>query len=425
MSTTASSGNERTALWQPPERPEWVQRINEEGACMNLDGVVPFDAESFISSAQRATGLTDFGDDDWREPFQIIVKAMVDEADLNLIGRLRTRSEILQLLEARLQIEDWYSRHPEIDDEVVSSPIFIVGQGRSGTSVLCNVLDALPGHIAPKHWEMIFPCPPPEAASYHTDERIARGHAAIDQWNRVTPTIASMHEFGGEVPMECTQILGLGFRSSTWFDSLGQVPSYQMWLAQQDPQIALAYHERVLKLLQWRNPRRHWVLKDPMHLDRMPALLERYPDARFVWPHRDPTRALASTVSLLGTVQWGRTDHPFQFGAFEYVTNPDLTAGRFNAVIEQLDAGAIPEDRIHHMLYSDLVTDPKAAIEAMYAHLGLELTDAHRDTIDRYMAEHPREARPAHKLDLGPEELNSRDRQAFARYQERFGIPYE
>jgi hypothetical protein len=417
--------SERTAAWTPPERPEWVRRINDEGACMNARGVVPLDPASLISSAKEATGLDDFGDDDWREPFEILVKSFDTEADLNFIGRIRTRSEVLQLLEARLRIEDWYARHPEIDDQVVSAPIFIVGQGRSGTSVLSNLLDADPDNCAPKHWELIFPCPPPEAATYTTDPRIEAGHKLIDQWNRVTPTITSMHEFAGDVPMECCQTLGLGFRSSTWFDSLGQVPSYQMWLASEDPRIALRYHQRALKLLQWRNPRRHWILKDPMHLDRMPELLEVYPDARFVWPHRDPVRALASTVSLLGTVQWGRTDHPFRYGAFEYVTNPDFSAGRFNRVIDQIEAGEVPADRLYNMLYADLVSDPLAAIGAMYAHFGLPFTDDGRRAIEHYVDAHPREARPAHKVNLGDEEMNSRDRQAYLRYQEYFDIPYE
>ena len=51
-------------------------------------------------------GLSDFGSDDWYEPFRIFVRALEDESELTLIGRLMTRSDILMHLEARLRIED-------------------------------------------------------------------------------------------------------------------------------------------------------------------------------------------------------------------------------------------------------------------------------------------------------------------------------
>ena len=53
--------------WQPPPRPDWVQKVNEEGYCMNISSVVPLDAKSLLESAMRTTGLSDFGADDWRE----------------------------------------------------------------------------------------------------------------------------------------------------------------------------------------------------------------------------------------------------------------------------------------------------------------------------------------------------------------------
>src|SRR5262249_17880010 len=143
----------------------------------------------------------------------------------------------------------------------------------------------------------------------------------------------------------------------TWLDTFGQVPSYDRYIFAQDTSPAFAWHKKVLKLLQWRNPRQRWVLKDPMHLDRMPALLKEYPDAKFVWPHRDPTRALASLVSIIGTIQWSRSDHPFAGVSLEYMTDPQISAHRFGAVIEQITSGAIPEKQIYNLLYRDLVGD--------------------------------------------------------------------
>ncbi len=411
--------------WQPPQRPEWVQRINEEGCCMEAEQVVPLDEASLLNSAMESTGLSDFGADDWREPFRVFLKSLNEEAQLNLMGRIRTRSEILQLLEARLQIEETYTRHPEIADEQITQPLIIVGQGRSGTTLLQNLLNSHPDNGAPLHWELVLPCPPPESATYQTDARIEKAHKLIDQWNRVTPTFAAMHEFAGTIPMEDNVTMAMNFMSPTWLDCMGQVPSYDAYIFQQPVEPALRWLERVLKLLQWKNPRKHWVLKDPMHLDRMSELLKVFPDACFIWPHRDPVRALASLVSVVGTIQWGRSDHPFSAVSLAYMTDPDLAAGRFNAVIDHLDSGAIPQDQIAHVLFHDLVADPVGQVGKMYDHFGIELTDSGREAMSRFMKENPRDNRPAHQFDIGSDAAVARVREAFARYQERFDVPVE
>jgi Sulfotransferase family len=411
--------------WQPPERPEWVRRINEEGYCMDIEQVVPLDEASLLNSAMEATGLSDFGADDWREPFRVFVKALNEEAQLNLMGRIWTRSEVLQLLEARLQIEDTYKRHPEIADEEITQPFIIVGQGRSGTTLLQNLLNSHPDNGAPLHWELVFPCPPPEAATYQSDPRIGRAHKLIDQWNRVTPTFATMHEFGGTVPMEDNVALAMNFMSPTWLDCMGQVPSYDTYIFQQPVEPALRYLERVLKLLQWKNARRHWVLKDPMHLDRMPELLKVFPDACFIWPHRDPVRALASVVSVVGTIQWGRSDHPFSKISLAYMTDPNLAAGRFDAVIERLDSGAVPPEQIYNVLFEDLVADPVGEAARLYQHFGIDLTEEGRAAMDRFMREQPRDNRPPHRFSAGSDEAVAGVRAAFANYQRRFSVPSE
>ena len=220
-------------------------------------------------------------------------------------------------------------------------------------------------------------------------------------------------------------MLGMSFMSASWMDQLGQVASYDAWIFQQDLEPALRYEERVLKLLQWKNPRRRWVLKDPLHLDRLEVLLRVWPDACFVWTHRDPVRALASLVSLIGTLQWGRSDHPFRGLSLEYMTSPELSAARFNAVIDQLDAGGVPPGQFFNVLFKDLVAEPVETVAQMYAHFGIELTDEGRGAMERYMEANPRDNRPPHRFSAGSDEAVARARDAFARYQQRFDVPSE
>src|SRR5271165_6251187 len=58
------------------------------------------------------------------------------------------------------------------------------------------------------------------------------------------------------------------------------------------------YERRTLKLLQWGQPRRHWRLKCPTHLLFLPHLDKAFPDARYVWTHRDPTEVILSVADL-------------------------------------------------------------------------------------------------------------------------------
>ena len=413
-----------TPVWTPPPRPDWVARLNEEGACMDLPGVVPLDENSVLAAAIRNTGLTDFGADDWREPFQVLMRGLDREAELNLMGRLRIRQEIIQLLEARLRIEDTCKRHPEITEQQIAQPMMIIGQGRSGTSLLQNVLSANPDNGGLTQWEAMFPCPPPEKASYGNDPRIAKADLRIRQWNRVTPSMVSVHEFGGTVPIEDCEIFSINFMSPSWFGCFAQVPSYDAYMATCDPLLAVRYHQRILQLLQWKNPRRHWVVKDVPHLDRLVPLLKVYPDACFLWPHRDPVRALSSGIGAIGTLQHTGTDHVFKGGSLEWVSNPELSAARFDRVIDQLESGAVPRERIYHLLYRDLVSDTMGTLENIYRHFGLHLSAAGRKGMEQYMADNPRDSRPAHKVDMSAAEV-ARARRAYQRYQEYFNIPDE
>ncbi len=95
-----------------------------------------FSADELEEGARAATGLDDFGSPYYREGLERIVDALNTEADLNEIGRVIQHATISNALIQRLKVEDTYAQHPEIDDEVVGGPVFVIGLPRTGTTAL-------------------------------------------------------------------------------------------------------------------------------------------------------------------------------------------------------------------------------------------------------------------------------------------------
>lgn len=408
-------------FWQPPERPEWLLRFLEETKSWNAKAVVPLTPQELIETAKRNTGLEDFGGSDWREPFEILLRAIEDEAELHLFGRLWTRQDILLFLETRLKIEAAYKEHPEIEDEVIDRPIFITGLPRSGTSILFELLAQDVRFLAPANWEFVLPCPPPEATTYRTDPRVPMAHDLITQAGRVAPTYQAMHEMGAWIPNEC----GVAFRMSFRAEHLAaafQVPTYAAWLFSADKTPAYRDYKRLLKLLQWRNPRGHWLLKAPEHQSYLPTLFNIFPDAQVIVTHRDPVRAQGSVTNLLGTFYWMRSDKPFDALAFEELLTPEGTAARLEQMIEWIENGAVPAGQITHSRYADLIEAPLEALDGLYRRMGLDFTPQARDAVSAYLAHKPKGKFGAHNYGI---DKDDRTRALFKRYQDYFNVPSE
>ena len=245
----------------------------------------------------------------------------------------------------------------------------------------------------------------------------------VRQWTRVAPTLEEMHEFGGDLPFECTIMMSINFTSEAWLGIIGQVPSYAVYMAGHDPDLAMAYHKRVLKFLQWRNPREHWVLKDVFHLARLPALYRTYPDACVVWAHRDPLRAFASAISMMATMQWVSSDHPLQHGALEYFRDPHVSAARFNDVIDLIENQAIPAGQLCNIHYQDLVSDTIGTLEHIYRYFDIPLTEHGRAGMQRFLTEKPRDNRPPHRYPIPEGAELETARAAYRHYQDYFNVP--
>lgn len=412
-------------LWTPPPRPDWLVRFNAEALHADIRNLVPLEAAELIDTARRATGFSDFGGDEWREPFEILIRSLNEEAELHYFGRLMTRSDILIWLQALLGVEAAFRQHPEIADEVIDRPLVIAGLSRSGTSILFELLSQDPQFGSPRHWEMMFPYPPPERATYATDPRIERCQQLITQWNRVTPTYATMHEMDARLPNECIIAQSCTFVSEN-IPFLFQIPSYMEWLSTRaNWEYPYAFYKRMLQLWQWRNPRTHWLLKAPSHLNYLPVLFRIFPDARVLLTHRDPLLAQASVTNLAGTFYWMRSDKPLNVAAFEGLLSPRHMAQRLDRVIDWLEQGAIPGQQCSNSLYADLIEQPLATLRSVYRQLGLTLTGEVEARMRQYVQDKPKGKFGRHEYGLGESDEVRRRREYFRRYQQYFSVPDE
>jgi hypothetical protein len=231
------------------------------------------------------------------------------------------------------------------------------------------------------------------------------------------PRMKSMYLQTATGATECQDLLGMEFRTAH-FDGMAHVPRYTDWVTNCDMAPAYLYHRRVLQLLQWRCPPRLWHLKTPVHMLALDRLLETYPDARFLWTHRDPAEVLGSVCSLISyTRSWvsDRVDADLGERQIELWSEALARAMAFRQ--------ATGEERFADIVFADLNADPVSAVERAYAHVGLSLSDDGRRRMSALADANPRGAHGVHEYALEDFRIDRQEvKQRFAFYIDRFGL---
>jgi hypothetical protein len=382
------------------------------------------DTDRLVELALGASRLDDFGEPTWREGLERYVAALRDEAHLHELGEQIVGGEIVEYLSTRLGLVDWRNRHPEIADADVTPPIVIVGQARTGTTILHDLLAQDPSNRVPLTWEVDRPLPPPESATYDTDPRIAASQELLESVELVIPGFQAMHPMGARLPQECVRMTGGDFRSMI-FPTQYRVPSYAHWLLDEaDMAPAYRWHRIYLQHLQSRHPAPRWVLKSPGHLWCLGALLAEYPNALLVQTHRDPLRIIASLSSLMSVLRRLGSDD---------ISVPDIAAEFAGYLVDGLDRsvsartdGTAPADRVVDVQFRAFMTDPFSTIHEVYDRLGLGLgADAER-RMRAFLAENTTEKHGGHQYTFADTELDADEwRERTRAYQDYFDVPSE
>lgn len=376
-------------------------------------------ADQLEQRARDAQGLEDFGDTHYREGLEILLASAAREANLHATGRAAFEGQVVDLLGNRLQVEDWYRRHPEIDEQEIRAPLIGLGLPRTGSTALSCLLAEDPAVRCIRNWEAQCPCPPPETATEASDPRIARAEAFMARRNELFPRMKMMVPSTATSPTECQTFMGYDFTSQL-FQASARIPTYVHWLNHEADLVpTYRYVKRVLKLLQWRCPPRRWRLKNPSHILFIDALDEVFPDARFWMTHRDIAAVLPSVADLYSELHQAFCDQVDRawIGA---VTTEFCELG-MQRTLAFRDRGN--EQRFFDIHFAPFQRDPYPALGDLYRFLGEELTAETRTRMQAWRDNTPRDKHGAHRYDpadfgMAPDTLRER----FRFYSERFGL---
>ena len=407
-----------------PDQPFAVRAINRAGAWARRIGVgsAGLDAEKLMREASKKTGLSDFGDEGFLPGLTILVQSLNDEAQLSTIGRMAAKSLVVDRLCHRLQIIDYRKQRPEVAQQQIEGPLFVLGLPRTGTTILYELLAQDPNHRWPITYEVEQPVPPVREESFLTDPRIPIVDKKMNEVEKLAPGFQAIHAMGATLPQECIAMTSSHFMCVLWGAQFF-IPSYDEWLREQDGSGAYRWHRMFLQHLQVDYSKPRWVLKTPGHLPFIQTIVDEYPKAAFVQTHRDPMRVVASMSSLACSLRSALSDEvdPAQTAANETTHY----ARMLKTGMEQRDRIEAKEGpgRFFDVQFEDILNRPLEVIEELYGHFGFEWNADIRNRMETYLQSRPREKHGKHSYTLEEFGLSREEHgPLFAEYCQRFDV---
>jgi hypothetical protein len=379
-----------------------------------------------VDQACEMAGSDDFGEPDgWHEGLDRLCDGLVSEARLSELGVEIATLDIVRPLANRLQLVRWRTTHPEVADAPIERPIFIVGQPRTGTTILFDLLAQDPALRPPLTWEVDAPIPIPRPDTYATDPRIAETQAAIEMSEQIVPGLLAFHPMGALVGQECVRIWAGQFCSMI-FSVQYRLPSYYRWLLYDaDHRLAYRYHRIFLQHLQSGVPGGpcQWLLKSPAHLWQLDCLLAEYPDAVIVQTHRDPLNVISSISALTHHLR-RLASNESSIGDCAQQSCEEIVVG-LQRSMELKESGRLADGRVIDVQFADFIRDPFATIHTVYDALGRELTPVAEQRMRDHLAAHPGDGGGARYTwsDTGLDEAEVRAQ--VHDYQQTYDVPTE
>ncbi|MCA9635222.1 MAG: sulfotransferase [Myxococcales bacterium] len=253
----------------------------------------------------------------------------------------------------------------------IERPVFVLGNPRSGTTLMHRFLDGSPELAGFHLWEMLVPA--------LTSRRLLRGLVpALERRFTQTPELAAIHTTGPSYAETDDAYLLLSHLDGPLY--WAGVCAWDEGFADRivAPEFLEAAEERLYPLLEgaWRrnlhaSGKPRILVKSSLTTATIPGLLRRYPDARLLYMMRSPLQVIPSMLSLLDhnyahRLAAIRPPSEAQLARF-HETGYRLACELYRRFHAEHAGGEIPASQLHIVSYKALMRDFEGEIRAALA----------------------------------------------------------
>lgn len=330
------------------------------------------DTDSIIESAHIATGLDDMVDDGLRARIEEVISGFRDAGDFTPDQAIATRRQIVKLLSRRISIAGDIQKHPEILDEQIETPIFVIGFMRTGTSIMQALLASDPANRGVEAWQTREPSPPPGEGPVAPYRKRLAGDEVYRFVERSEGLIA-LHPYWDEwekTLIEDDEIFTLDFRNS-YPTMFYEAPMLGPFEEDEDNEGRYRFLKMFLQHQQWNMPKKRWAVKGVDHQAYLQTLLKVFPDAKCIFVHREPGDFLPSGLAI-------------GMNVYDGVNSGSLTRKQFGEAMMAIYRERLPQiaadptmdlPNIKHLKFRDFISDPIATLREAYSDWGFTWTE--------------------------------------------------
>ena len=357
------------------------------------------DLRSLLRASKVADARLDAADDPaFIDRLEALLADANGAARLTHVGRWIVRARLANVIANRLRARQWMREHPATLGVAVDTPLFIVGQPRTGTTLLYGLLAQDPQARAPRLWEVNAPVPPPLPDGGRDDPRRVRCERDLARLHKYLPGLAIAHDVHADEPDECYPMLETSLLSPTFFLYL-DIPSYWTRLkaaGADEVRATYDFFRQQIQILLARSEGRRWVSKSPAHLCFLDGLVAAFPGACVVMTHREPLESIPSLCSLAAIIRSASSD---QVDA-RHVGGVTLDWFVEAAARAERARETIAPDRVVDLTYARLVEDPVGAVRDIYSRFEFPLTRLFERRMSDWLAANAQYRRGVHRYTL-------------------------